>query len=106
MLRVPWKLHYLSNLRTSTTTPLAHAGSVVLDLLYSLAVSKGKCRRETRTWKGGDCTVKKTMALALALSFAALLAMVPAADAKGRRGDDVPAPPECQVEDGSVLVCR
>ena len=54
--------------------------------------------------EGGDCTVKKTMALALALSFAALLAMVPNADA--RRGDDVPAPPECQVEDGGVLVCR
>jgi len=50
--------------------------------------------------------VKKTMALAVALSFAALLAMVPDADAKGRRGDDVPHPPECQVEDGGVLVCR
>jgi hypothetical protein len=50
--------------------------------------------------------VKKTMALALALSFAALLAMVPAADAKGKRNDDVPQPPECQVEDGGVLVCH
>jgi len=55
--------------------------------------------------KGGDCTVKKTMALALALSFAALLALVPDADAKGKRNDDVPQPPECQVEDGGVLVC-
>jgi len=53
---------------------------------------------------GGDCTVKKTMALALALSFAALLAMVPEADAKGK--DDAPQPPECQVEDGGVLVCH
>ena len=56
--------------------------------------------------EGGDCTVKKTMALALALSFAALLAMVPNADAKGKRGDDNPRPPECEVEDGGVLVCR
>jgi hypothetical protein len=56
--------------------------------------------------EGGDFTVKKTMALALALSFAALLAMVPDADAKGRRGDDVQHPVECQVEDGGVLVCR
>ncbi len=54
--------------------------------------------------KGGDCTVKKTMALALALSFAALLAMVPNADAKGT--DDAPQPPECQVEDGGVVVCK
>lgn len=54
--------------------------------------------------KGGDCTVKKTMALALALSFAALLAMVPNADARGK--DDAPQPPECQVEDGGVLVCK
>jgi hypothetical protein len=48
--------------------------------------------------------MKKAMAMALALSFAALLAMVPDADA--RRGDDNPPPPECQVEDGGVLVCR
>ena len=48
--------------------------------------------------------MKKTMALALVLSFAALLAMVPGADARGR--DDAPQPPECQVEDGGVLVCR
>ena len=48
--------------------------------------------------------MKKTMALALALSFTALLAMVPDADA--RRKDDAPHPPECQVEDGGVLVCR
>lgn len=50
--------------------------------------------------------MKKTMALALVLSFAALLAMVPDADARGKRKDDVPPPPECQVEDGGVLVCR
>ncbi len=55
---------------------------------------------------GGDCTVKKTMTLALALSFAALLAMVPDVDAKGKGNDDVPQPPECQVEDGGVLVCH
>jgi hypothetical protein len=36
--------------------------------------------------------VKKTMALAFALSFAALLAMVPGADAKGRRGGRRPGP--------------
>jgi len=50
--------------------------------------------------------VKKTMVLALALSFAALLVMVPDVDAKGKRNDDVPHPPECQVEDGGVVVCR
>lgn len=50
--------------------------------------------------------MKKTMALALVLSFAALLAVVPGADAKGRRVDDVPPPPECEVEEGGVLVCR
>lgn len=48
--------------------------------------------------------MKKTMALALAVSFAALLAMVPDADA--RRKDDAPQPPECQVEDGGVQVCQ
>lgn len=51
--------------------------------------------------------MKKTIALALALSFAALLAIVPDADAKGKRNDDVlPQPQECQVEDGGVVVCH
>lgn len=48
--------------------------------------------------------MKKTVALALALSFAALLTMVPDVNARGK--DDAPQPPECQVEDGGVLVCH
>ena len=49
--------------------------------------------------------MRKTFALATALSFLALLTMAPVAHA--RRGhDDAPQPPECQIEDGGVVVCK
>ena len=50
--------------------------------------------------------MRKMTAFALALSFVALLGMAPDADARGKRRDDPPKPPECQVEDGGVLVCH
>lgn len=40
--------------------------------------------------------MKKSMALILALSIAALVSMVPGAQAKGRQADD--PVPECQFE--------
>ena len=47
---------------------------------------------------------KKLLMTALfALSLFSVLATT---SAEARRGDDVPAPPECQVEDGGVLVCK
>jgi len=50
--------------------------------------------------------MREITALALALSFMALLGMAADADARGKRRDDPPRPPECQVEDGGVLVCH
>ena len=50
---------------------------------------------------------KKVFASALVLSFAMLAAMAPSADAKrGRGADNPPQPPECEVEDGGVIVCK
>ncbi len=46
--------------------------------------------------------VKKIAAMFLALSFIGLLAIAP--NAHARRGQ--PEPPECQVEDGGILVCK
>ena len=48
--------------------------------------------------------MKKLLALALALSFATLLAAQGAEAKKGRGGHD--DPPECEVEDGGILVCK
>ncbi len=45
--------------------------------------------------------MKKTIVAALAV---AVVALAPSAHA--RRGDDVPVPPECQIEDGGILVCK
>jgi hypothetical protein len=38
------------------------------------------------------------------LSLVTMLAAAPSAHARG--ADDPPAPPECQIEDGGVLVCK
>ena len=46
----------------------------------------------------------KSVALVFALAFSAILLVAPAAHA--RRGDDVPLPPECQTEDGGIVVCK
>ncbi len=48
--------------------------------------------------------MKKTIVAALAVAVVALFALAPSAHA--RRGDDVPVPPECQIEDGGILVCK
>ena len=48
---------------------------------------------------------KEIFALALALSFAALAATAPSAHAR-RGADNPPQPPECEVEDGGVVVCK
>ena len=48
---------------------------------------------------------KEVFALALALSFAVLAAVAPSADAR-RGADNPPHPPECEVEDGGVIVCK
>ena len=48
---------------------------------------------------------KQVFALALALSFVMLAAVAPSAHAR-RGADNPPHPPECQVEDGGVIVCK
>lgn len=48
--------------------------------------------------------MKKIMALGLAMTFAALLSVAVEAQARGK--DDVPPAPECQVEDGGIVVCK
>jgi hypothetical protein len=53
-----------------------------------------------------DWIMKKAMTLALFLSIAALLSAVPDADARGKRGDDPRRPPQCQVEDRGIVICR
>jgi hypothetical protein len=51
--------------------------------------------------------MKKMMAFLLAVSFLGLTALAPDADARrGRGADNPPEPPECEVEDGGVLVCK
>ena len=47
---------------------------------------------------------KEVFALALALSFAMLAAVAPSAHAK--RGVEVEHPPECEIEDGGVTICK
>jgi hypothetical protein len=60
--------------------------------------------QSTESKKGGDVMAKK-FAFVSALSLMIMLAMAPLAHA--RRGhDDPPQPPECQIEDGGVLVCK
>ena len=49
--------------------------------------------------------MKNSMAIALMLSLAAMLAAAPSAHAR-QGADDPSAPPECQIEDGGVLVCK
>lgn len=48
---------------------------------------------------------KKTFTLAVALTFALLAAVAPSAHAR-QGADDPLEPPECQVEDGGVIVCK
>ena len=48
--------------------------------------------------------MKKTIVMALAAALLGFVALAPSAHA--RRGDDVPVPPECQIEDGGILVCK
>lgn len=51
--------------------------------------------------------VRKIVAMALALSFAGILAVAPDAYAKrGRGADNPPEPPKCEVEDGGIVVCK
>jgi len=51
--------------------------------------------------------MKKTVALLLAVSFPGLTALAPDADARrGRGADNPPEAPECEVEDGGVIVCK
>lgn len=49
--------------------------------------------------------MKKSLAIALMLSLATLLATAPSVHAR-RGADNPPEPPECQVEDGGVIVCK
>ena len=49
--------------------------------------------------------LKKLLATSLALSLLGLLALAPTAEAR-RGNDNPPEPPECQVEDGGIIVCR
>jgi hypothetical protein len=67
-----------------------------------LPMSSWMDRQKTKK-KGGDQIMKKFIAFALALSFAALLTAPSADAAKGRGGHD--DPPECQVKKG-VVVCK
>jgi len=46
----------------------------------------------------------KTFAFVTVLSLLTVLALAPAADARGK--DDAPRPPECEVEDGGVIICK
>lgn len=45
-----------------------------------------------------------TKSIALALLFAVLVAAAPSVQARGK--DNPPQPPECEVEDGGILVCK
>jgi hypothetical protein len=51
--------------------------------------------------------MKKMVAFLMAVSFLGLTALAPDADARrGRGADNPPEPPECQIEDGGVIVCK
>jgi hypothetical protein len=49
--------------------------------------------------------MKKSIAFVMALSLVSTLAIATGAQAK-QGADNPPEPPECQIEDGGVLVCR
>ena len=49
--------------------------------------------------------MKKSQTIALMLSLVTMLAIAPSAHAR-RGADNPPEPPECQVEDGGVIVCK
>jgi len=49
--------------------------------------------------------MKKALTIALMLSLVTMLAAAPSAHAR-RGADNPPEPPECEVEDGGVLVCK
>ncbi len=49
--------------------------------------------------------MKKIVPIALMLSLVAMLAAAPSAHAR-RGADNPPEPPECEIEDGGVLVCK
>jgi hypothetical protein len=52
-------------------------------------------------------SMKKMVAFLMAVSFLGLTALAPNADARrGRGADNPPEPPECQIEDGGVIVCK
>jgi hypothetical protein len=54
-----------------------------------------------------EMRMKKMMAFLLAVSFLGLTALAPDADARrGRGADNPPEAPECEVEDGGVIVCK
>lgn len=46
----------------------------------------------------------KSVALVLAVAFSAVLLLAP--DVQARRKDDVPPAPECQTEDGGIVICK
>jgi len=50
-------------------------------------------------------SMTKTFAFVTALSLLTVLALAPAVNARGGK-DDAPQPPECQVEDGGVIICK
>ena len=49
--------------------------------------------------------MKKSLTIAIMLSLAAMLSVAPSAHAR-RGADNPPEPPECEIEDGGVLVCK
>ena len=49
--------------------------------------------------------MKKSIAFVMALSLVSMLALT--TNAHARRGaDNPPEPPECEVEDGGIIVCK
>jgi len=79
----------------------AGLAAVALRLPYSVA---SPVHRTEITTEGGDVNAEQALMAIAALALALTLS---APGAEARRGaDNPPEPPECQIEDGGVLVCK